>query len=59
MDIERLRNDLINYFFGLAYAVSPVAFMDVVEVEKADEEKLKQIAIDNGFDLENYKIKTR
>ena len=59
IDIERLRNDLINYFIGLAYVLSPVAFMDVVEVEKADEDKLIEIAIKNGFSIDNYLVKTR
>ncbi len=59
IDIERLRNDLINYFIGLAYTLSPVAFMDVVEVEKADEDKLIKIAIKNGFSIDNYLVKTR
>ena len=59
IDIERLRNDLIDYFMGLAYVLSPVAFMNVAEVEKADEEKLIEIAINNGFSIENYLVKTR
>ena len=59
IDIERLKNDLINHFYGLAYAVSPIAFMDVAKIEKADSEELIQIAIDNKFDLEKYEIKTR
>ena len=59
IDIERLRNDLIDYFMGLAYVLSPVAFMNVAEVEKADEDKLIEIAINNNFDLNDYVIKTR
>ena len=59
IDIEKLRNDLINHFYGLAYVVSPVAFMNVAEVEKATPEELVEIAINNGFSIENYLVKTR
>ena len=59
INIEVLRNDLINYFMGLAYVVSPVAFMNVAEVEKATLEELVEIAINNGFSIENYLVKTR
>ncbi len=59
IDIERLRNDLINEFMGIAFAISPVAFMNVAEVEKADEDKLIEIAKNNGFNIENYLVKTR
>ena len=59
INIEVLRNDLINYFMGLAYVVSPVAFMNVAEVEKATPEELVEIAINNGFSIENYLVKTR
>ena len=59
IDIEALRNDLINHFMGLAYVVSPIAFMNVAEVEKATPEELVEIAINNGFNIENYLVKTR
>ena len=59
IDIERLRNDLIDYFMGLAYVLSPVAFMNVAEVEKATPEELVEIAKKNGFDIQNYLVKTR
>ncbi len=59
IDIERLRNDLINEFMGIAFAISPVAFMNVAEVEKATPEELVEIAINNGFSIENYLVKTR
>ncbi len=58
IDIERLREDLINYF-GTAMFYNPVAMMDLEKVKRANTDKLIDIAIDNGFDLERYKIKER
>lgn len=55
LDIELLRNDLINYF-GSATSIYPNAYMDVIEVLNANDEKLINIAIDNNFDLNNYVI---
>lgn len=53
MDYERLREDLKNYF-GAAMQYYPVAVIDLVEVERASNEKLEQIAIRNGFNLSDY-----
>ena len=58
IDIERLRDDLINYF-GTAIFYNPAALMDLEEVKKADEEKLIDIAIKNSFDLNKYRIRIR
>lgn len=57
MDIERLRDDLIDYF-GTAAMFNPVAYMNVSEVERATDEELIDIALQNGFDLSKY-MKTR
>ncbi len=56
IDIERLRNDLINYFEG-AYFVGGfgAALIDISEIERADSIEVIQIAINNGFDLNKYK----
>ena len=54
IDLERLRNDLLNYF-GSAYGFGfSIAVLDLSRVEIASEEELIQIAIQNGFNLENY-----
>jgi len=34
--------------------VSPVALVDLTEVENASDDKIIKIALDNGFDLSNY-----
>ena len=57
IDIEALRNDLINYF-GTAMSFNPMAVMDLTEVEKASPEKLIDIALNNGFNLSDYEVKT-
>ena len=56
IDIERLRQDLIDYF-GSATPIFPVAIMDVILVENADVYKLIEIAKSNGFNLDDYIIK--
>lgn len=60
IDIERLRNDLINYFEG-AYFVGGfgAALIDVSEVERASDYQVVQTAINNNFDLNNYIKKTK
>ena len=54
INIERLREDLINYFTSAMFTISPVALVDLTEVERATDEQLIQKAIDNRFDLERY-----
>ena len=54
IDIEKLRKDLIDYFTGAMFMVSPIALVDLTEVENASDEKLIQIALDNKFDLKKY-----
>ena len=58
IDIEKLRDDLINYF-GTAIFYNPVAMMDLEKVKKANDEELKKIAKENGFNLERYKKRIR
>ena len=58
IDIERLRQDLINYF-GTAMSYFPMAIGDLSKVENASAEELIRIALDNGFDLDDYKIYVR
>lgn len=53
IDYERLRNDLIDYF-GTAMTYYPVAVIELSEVERATDSKLEQIAIQIGFNLNNY-----
>ena len=56
IDYDRLREDLINYV-GTATTIFPVATMDLIEIERASNERLIQIAIRYGFNIQDYKIK--
>lgn len=53
VNIEKLRKDLIDYF-GTAMNYSPLAIMNLTEVENSNSDKLIQIALKNNFDLNDY-----
>ena len=53
INIEELRKDLTDYF-GTAMFTFPVAMMDLIDAEKASGDELIQIALNNGFNLDNY-----
>ena len=55
IDYESLRDDLIDYF-GAACPFYPIALIDIIKVEKASDEELVNIAINNGFNLSDYEI---
>ena len=55
MDFERLRDELKDYF-GTAMAFNPMAVVELSIIESASNEKLTEIATQNGFDLNDYKI---
>ena len=55
IDIERLREDLINYF-GSATPIWGAAFMNVEEVRRASDEEVVRIALENGFPLSDYEV---
>ncbi len=55
IDIEKLRYDLIEYF-GTATSYNRFAVVDLIKVENASYYNLIQIAIRNGFNLDEYKL---
>ena len=55
IDIEALRSDLMDYF-GSAMQYNPQAVIELSEVENASPERLVNIALANGFDLEEYNV---
>ena len=57
IDYEKLRDDLINYF-GSALSYTTIAVMYIIKIENASYDELIQTAEQNGFDLNDYKIKT-
>ena len=54
IDIERLREDLIDYYGVAAFRGMPVAMMDVFEVEDASPEELIKLAKEAGWNLREY-----
>ena len=58
INILKLRKDLIDYYTSAMFIVSPMAIMDLTKVEKASDQELVKIAMDNKFDLRNY-LKSR
>ena len=55
IDIEKLRNDLID-LYGTAMQSNPVAMMDLIKIEKASDEEVARIAMQNGINIEIYII---
>ena len=58
IDIDELRDDLINYF-GTAMSCNPIAMADLINVESASDEEIISIALSNGFNLEDYEIEVK
>ena len=56
IDIEKLRRDLIDYFGTAMYNGSPQAQILLSKVENASPNELISIAINNGFDINDYVI---
>ena len=54
IDFEKLRSDLINYFGTAMMSGFGIAVMDLTKVERATDEELIEIALECGFDLNNY-----
>ena len=55
IDYESLRRDLIDYF-GTATNLYPLAILEVIKIETATNNELINIATNNGFNIEDYKI---
>ena len=56
IDIEKLREDLIDYFGTAMFNASPLAMIELSKIEKASNQEIIKIAIDNNFDLNEYVI---
>ena len=59
IDIEKLRRDLIDYFGTAMASGFGMAVMDLTRVERASDEELINIALDCGFDLNDYVVLCR
>ena len=57
IDIEQLRDDLLNDSYGAVFAGGfGGAIFDAVDIKNASPEKLIQIAKNKGVDLRKYEI---
>ena len=54
LDIERLRNDLMNYFGTAMFSGFSMAIIELLKIENATDEEILEIAQNNNFDLGNY-----
>lgn len=54
IDIEKIREDLIEYYQGIMFNISPAAIVEMTEVEHASPQKLIDIALRNNIDLSEY-----
>lgn len=59
INVDELRNDLINYFGTAMVNVSSLAMIDLLKIENANDEELIKIAIENNFDLNEYIVNER
>ena len=59
IDIEKLRRDLIDYFGTAMASGFGMAVMDLTRVERASDQELINIALDCGFDLNDYVVLSR
>lgn len=54
IDIERLREDLLDYFGTAAFNVAPQAIFEVEKTKRASAIELIKIAKENGVNIEYY-----
>lgn len=55
IDIEKLRQYLINYYGTAMINSFPTAMTDLLEVENASNEKVLSLALKNNINLNNFK----
>ena len=53
-DIQRLRQDLMDYFGTGACSGMPAMFFEVMDIQSMSAESLIELAESNGFDLADY-----
>lgn len=56
IDIDSLRKDLKDYFGTAMFNVSMFAMIDLINVDKLNDEEVINLALKNGFNLNNYVI---
>jgi len=59
LNIEKLRNDLIDYYGTAMFNASPLAILELTKIKNASDNEIINIAIKNNFDLNKYKYHTK
>ncbi len=59
IDIELLREDLINYLGCSVFTVNPAIMLDLEKVRYGSDEEVIDIALTYGIDLNNYLVYSR
>lgn len=59
LNIDKLREDLLDYYGTAMFNASPLAIIELTKIEKASNEELIEIALNNNFDLNEYKYYQR
>jgi hypothetical protein len=59
IDVDKIRQELINYYTSAIFTISPIAVTDLTLVENASDEEIIKIAIKNNFDLDRYRKSSR
>ena len=54
IDIEKLRQHLINYYGTAMINSFPTAMTDLLEVENASKEKVLSLALKNNINFNNF-----
>ena len=54
LDIDRLRDDLKDYYGTAMFNASPMAVIDLGKVERASDQEIVDLAQEQGFDLRDY-----
>lgn len=57
IDVNRLRRDLMDYFGTAMFNASPMAVVDLAEIESASDMQIIEIAQENGVDLRKYIVR--
>ncbi len=57
MDIERLRDDLMDYLYSISFDNEKIC-LDIVKAECARDNELMLIALKYGIGLDSYRLKS-
>ena len=56
IDVDELRDYMVDYCGTAAFSDSPAAVLDVVDIERMDGYELCEKAEDLGIDLERFRV---